>query len=203
MLAGLWSGEPFSYEGEEYRIDDVTFQPTPVQQPRIPVWVGGQWPNRAPFRRAARWDGAIPIANDGRTPITPDILREIGDLIRAHRTSDEPFDMVVGVGNAMDDPSEIADRVAALEDAGLTWAIHSFGSWAGSDGRAPEVGYDRGRRGSPALQSPMRHIRLPAATILIFSPSSSLTSWRAASGVPLGRSSGTTSISHMCRSAAT
>ena len=132
VLAGLWSGEPFSYEGEEYRIDDVTFQPTPVQQPRIPVWVGGQWPNRAPFRRAARWDGAIPIANDGRTPITPDVLREIGDLIRAHRTSDEPFDMVVGVGNAMDDPSEIADRVAALEDAGLTWAIHSFGSWAGS-----------------------------------------------------------------------
>ena len=31
VLAGLWSGEPFSYEGEEYRIDDVTFQPTPVQ----------------------------------------------------------------------------------------------------------------------------------------------------------------------------
>ena len=73
VLAGLWSGEPFSYEGEEYRIDDVTFLPKPMQQPRIPVWVGGQWPNRAPFRRAARWDGAFPTANDGNTPITPDI----------------------------------------------------------------------------------------------------------------------------------
>lgn len=37
------------------------FQPTPVQQPRIPVWVAGRWPNRRPLRRAARWDGFFPI----------------------------------------------------------------------------------------------------------------------------------------------
>ena len=132
VLAGLWSGESFSYEGEEYRIDDVTFLPKPVQEPRIPVWVGGQWPNKAPFRRAARWDGAFPTANDGNTPITPDILREVGDYVSAHRTSDGPFDMVAGVENPMDDPSEVADRIAALEEAGLTWAIYSFGSWNGT-----------------------------------------------------------------------
>ena len=32
-------------------------QPVPVQQPRIPVWVAGEWPNRRPVRRALRWDG--------------------------------------------------------------------------------------------------------------------------------------------------
>lgn len=132
VLAGLWSGEPFSYEGEEYRIEDVTFLPKPVQEPRIPVWVGGQWPNRAPFRRAARWDGAFPTANDGNTPITPDILREVGEYVGAHRTSDGPYDMVAGVEKPMDDPSEVADRIAALEEAGLTWAIYSFGSWNGT-----------------------------------------------------------------------
>ena len=132
VLAGLWSGEPFSYDGDEYRIDDVTFLPKPVQEPRIPVWVGGQWPNRAPFRRAARWDGAFPTVNDGNTPITPDILREVGDYVSAHRTSDGPFDMVAGVENPMDDPSEVADQIAALEEAGLTWAIYSFGSWNGT-----------------------------------------------------------------------
>lgn len=132
ILAGLWSGEQFSYDGEEYRIDDVTFRPTPVQQPRIPVWVGGQWPNRAPFRRAARWDGVIPITNNGSTPITPDDLREISALIMEHRTSDAPFDVVAGAGNPMDDVSELTDRVAALGEAGLTWAICSFGPWAGT-----------------------------------------------------------------------
>ena len=132
VLAGLWSGEPFSYEGQEYRIDDVTFRPKPVQQPRIPVWVGGQWPNRAPFHRAARWDGAFPTANDGNTPITPDILREIDNYVKERRTSDGPFDLVAGAENPMDDPSELADRVAALEEAGLTWAIYSFGSWNGT-----------------------------------------------------------------------
>ena len=40
--------------------------------------------------------------------------------------------MVAGVGNPMDDPSEVADRIAALEEAGLTWAIYSFGAWNGT-----------------------------------------------------------------------
>lgn len=145
VLAGLWSGEPFSYEGQEYRIDDVTFRPKPVQQPRIPVWVGGQWPNRAPFRRAARWDGAFPTANDGNTPITPDILREIDNYVKERRTSDGPFDLVAGAENPMDDPSELADRVSALEEAGLTWAIYSFGSWNGT----MEGTRERVRQGPP------------------------------------------------------
>jgi alkanesulfonate monooxygenase SsuD/methylene tetrahydromethanopterin reductase-like flavin-dependent oxidoreductase (luciferase family) len=41
-LAAYWAGE---------------FEPRPVQQPRIPVWVAARWPNRRPVRRASRWDG--------------------------------------------------------------------------------------------------------------------------------------------------
>ena len=48
----------------------------------------------------------------------------------------------------MDDPSEVADRIAALEEAGLTWAIYSFGAWQ-LDNRGDEgARYGRGRRGS-------------------------------------------------------
>jgi hypothetical protein len=39
VLTGLWSGEPFSFRGEHLRVEDVQFLPTPVQQPRIPIWV--------------------------------------------------------------------------------------------------------------------------------------------------------------------
>ena len=56
----LWSGEPVTYRGDHITIDDVVFLPAPVQRPRVPIWVGGVWPNKAPMRRATRWDGAIP-----------------------------------------------------------------------------------------------------------------------------------------------
>jgi alkanesulfonate monooxygenase SsuD/methylene tetrahydromethanopterin reductase-like flavin-dependent oxidoreductase (luciferase family) len=56
----LWSGEPVTFRGAHVTIDDVAFRPVPVQRPRVPVWVGGNWPNKAPMRRAARWDGAVP-----------------------------------------------------------------------------------------------------------------------------------------------
>lgn len=40
VLTGLWSGERFSFSGEHYRVTDARFVPPPVQQPRIPIWVG-------------------------------------------------------------------------------------------------------------------------------------------------------------------
>src|SRR5438067_4066679 len=78
VLAGLWGGEPFSYRGEHYRVEETVFLPRPVQSPRIPVWVGGWWPHKPPLRRAARWDGVFPgkITPDSRfEAVTPDDLR--------------------------------------------------------------------------------------------------------------------------------
>jgi len=63
ILAGLWSGEPFQFDGDHYHIEQAQFLPPPFQQPRIPVWVGGEWPNKRPFRRMARWDGMFPLFN--------------------------------------------------------------------------------------------------------------------------------------------
>jgi alkanesulfonate monooxygenase SsuD/methylene tetrahydromethanopterin reductase-like flavin-dependent oxidoreductase (luciferase family) len=49
VLTGLWSGEPFSFHGRHYQIDEATLLPRPVQQPRIPIWVGGTWPRKPSF----------------------------------------------------------------------------------------------------------------------------------------------------------
>lgn len=48
VLAGMWTGEPFAYDGEHYRVKEQVFLPTPVQSPRIPVWVSAKWRNRGP-----------------------------------------------------------------------------------------------------------------------------------------------------------
>ena len=44
--------------GLHFAFDEVTFLPRPVQEPRIPLWIGGGYPNRGPTERALRWDGS-------------------------------------------------------------------------------------------------------------------------------------------------
>jgi hypothetical protein len=69
VIEGLWSGEPFSYNGAFFSLDHAVLKPTPVQEPRIPIIVGGVWPNKNPFHRGARWDGMVPhYRGDGIVP---------------------------------------------------------------------------------------------------------------------------------------
>jgi alkanesulfonate monooxygenase SsuD/methylene tetrahydromethanopterin reductase-like flavin-dependent oxidoreductase (luciferase family) len=124
----LWSGEPVTYRGRHVAVEDVTFLPTPVQRPRVPVWVGGEWPARPPMRRAARWDGAIPIllAGPERRPRQPDAatVGEIHAFLRAQRAAaglaGRPFDLVVS-GTSPAAAAAAADLVGPLGPAGATW----------------------------------------------------------------------------------
>jgi alkanesulfonate monooxygenase SsuD/methylene tetrahydromethanopterin reductase-like flavin-dependent oxidoreductase (luciferase family) len=124
----LWSGDPVTFRGEHVVIDDVTFLPTPVQRPRVPIWVGGEWPARAPMRRAARWDGAIPLLlpDRGREPLQPDAatVRQIHGFLTGQRAKaglgGEPFDLVMS-GTSPAPPAAAADLVGPLAEAGATW----------------------------------------------------------------------------------
>jgi probable F420-dependent oxidoreductase len=55
-LTMLWRDEHISYAGKHYQFTDVAFYPKPIQQPRIPIWVGGE--GQAAQRRAARYGDA-------------------------------------------------------------------------------------------------------------------------------------------------
>jgi alkanesulfonate monooxygenase SsuD/methylene tetrahydromethanopterin reductase-like flavin-dependent oxidoreductase (luciferase family) len=90
------------------------FRPVPVQQPRIPVWVAGQWPHRRPVRRALRFDGLFMIGQPG-----PDALAEVvGEIRDAHPAAD-PFDVITELPPGED--------LKPWERAGLTWALTHFG----------------------------------------------------------------------------
>lgn len=131
ILAGLWTGELFSFQGEHYRVAETRFQPTPVQSPRIPIWVGGSWPNKAPMRRAARWDGAFPASNEnnGMALLSVDEVRDIAAYVAAHRTAEGPFDLVIGGETPGDDPAQATALLAPYAEAGVTWwqeMLHGF-----------------------------------------------------------------------------
>jgi probable F420-dependent oxidoreductase len=134
ILAGLWTGERFSYQGKHYTVDPVRFTPTPVQRPRIPVWVGGVLPARRPIERAARWDGMVPItyAGGGLARVSADDMGEVRDRIAATRGSADGIDLVVWAEVA-DDPAAVAEIARAYEEAGTTWWIESARPGSGAD----------------------------------------------------------------------
>jgi alkanesulfonate monooxygenase SsuD/methylene tetrahydromethanopterin reductase-like flavin-dependent oxidoreductase (luciferase family) len=147
LLDDLWRGEPVTMRGEYLTALDVTMLPRPVQRPRIPVWVGGRWPNRAPFRRAARWDGVMPTHRDyglGET-MPPDELRAALRYTREQRSSDGPFDVALEGRTDGAAPDRGARHVAPYLDAGLTWWIEALGWWRGS----PADAMTRIRQGPP------------------------------------------------------
>ncbi|BCJ29153.1 LLM class flavin-dependent oxidoreductase [Actinocatenispora sera] len=123
LLNRYWSGEPVNHDGKHYQVRDVQLLPATVQRPRTPVWVGGYWPRRRPIRRAARWDGVVPLFTDARHGEVPSIgaVRELVDYVRAQRADrDGPFEIVLG-GASPGDPAAARDLISPLADAGATW----------------------------------------------------------------------------------
>jgi alkanesulfonate monooxygenase SsuD/methylene tetrahydromethanopterin reductase-like flavin-dependent oxidoreductase (luciferase family) len=143
LLAQLWQGEPVTHRGRHYTIvpevDQPFFQglagftPTPLQTPRIPIWVGGNWPLKGPFRRAARWDGVFPNRLGGA--VRPGDLREIVSFIANLREGRGPFEVAVG-GSTSGSGQAAEEVVAPFREAGATWWMErisplAFG-WDGS-----------------------------------------------------------------------
>ena len=111
LLCRLWSGEPVTHHGPHFTADDVRFEPRPLQQPRIPIWVAAPTGRPRPVRRAARYDGIC-------TDATPEQAPALLDRIRRERGSLDGFD-VVAAGRPGRAPG-------GWEAAGATWWITAF-----------------------------------------------------------------------------
>jgi len=122
LLVRYWSGDPVNHEGTHYQVRDVTLLPASTQRPRPPVWIAGFWPRRAPMRRAARWDGVVPLFEDAKHGVVPPVeqVRDVVAYVGEHRTSDGPYDVVVG-GISPGDPSAAAELIEPFAAAGATW----------------------------------------------------------------------------------
>ena len=121
MLIGLWSGEPFSYAGKYYHIENAHFLPKPLQQPRIPIWVGGNWPYKAPFRRAAKWDGVFPLFSvwDNEQQLAQ--LNGMIRYLRKHRKYEQPMDIICMGVTPDAESKEGIDWVEQRAELGATW----------------------------------------------------------------------------------
>jgi alkanesulfonate monooxygenase SsuD/methylene tetrahydromethanopterin reductase-like flavin-dependent oxidoreductase (luciferase family) len=124
LLARYWSGTEVTHDGRHYRVANVELLPPTVQKPRPPIWVAGYWPNRRPMRRAARWDGVVPLFENARHGQIPDAgeLRELVAYVDRYRQDAQgsPYEVVVG-GATPGDPAAARRLIAPLADVGATW----------------------------------------------------------------------------------
>jgi alkanesulfonate monooxygenase SsuD/methylene tetrahydromethanopterin reductase-like flavin-dependent oxidoreductase (luciferase family) len=141
-LTALLSGQRVDFDGEHVTVHCPPALPRPVNG-AIPIWVGGWWPNTAPFVRAARYDGVVPgrLGAERGERLTIDDFAAIRELIGRQ---DDGYDYVAsGTTNAP------ADTVAVRRwhAAGATWwleTLHPFGDSAAMR--------DRLRAGPPRLR---------------------------------------------------
>jgi alkanesulfonate monooxygenase SsuD/methylene tetrahydromethanopterin reductase-like flavin-dependent oxidoreductase (luciferase family) len=124
VLIRLWSGEEVSYQGEHYQLASVRFLPTPVQTPRIPIWVAGIWPHKKPFQRAAQFEGVYPQQHGGA--LTPEDYQQILAFIQPLRTQNTPFEVLTRGRTSGADFAADAALAAAYAQAGVTWWLEQF-----------------------------------------------------------------------------
>ena len=125
ILAGLWRGQPFSYDGKHYHVKPTTFvpPPPPVQSPRIPIWVVGAWPRMKSMQRVLRYDGLLPNVMKNGTPVRATIadIRAMRAFIDQHRAEKTPFEIVVEGKTPGKNRQRASAIVRRWADAGATW----------------------------------------------------------------------------------
>ncbi len=137
VVTGLWSGEPFQFDGKYYHLKPAIFRPRPVQQPRIPIWAAGVWPHKRPLARMARWDGMFPLFWGIDDP-----AEQQATCVRWSRpcwrcasknlpdAAQRPFDVVVTGETPPDRPAQTEAYIAGFAAAGATWWLEGAGAGA-------------------------------------------------------------------------
>ncbi len=117
IVAGLWSGAPFAFEGKHFTVREVTFAPRPVQQPRIPIWIGGGFPNPRAIERSLRWDGTCMYRRDDGHLRAEDV-RELRAL-----AGERDWTIAPGGQPRREDWDEEREQRAAIAAAGADWWV--------------------------------------------------------------------------------
>ena len=130
ILTGLWNGQPFNYSGKHYTIKETSFlpPPSPVQKPRIPIWIVGAWPKKKSMRRVLKYDGILPtkMVAGKHVKVEPEDIRNIKSWIEEHRLEDAPFDIIIEGKTPGNDPDEWKNIIIPYSEAGATWWIESM-----------------------------------------------------------------------------
>lgn len=124
IVRGLWSGEPTTFRGQHFSIEDQRLSLTPVQPGGPKIWIGAG-PHRTGARRAARLGDAWIIPPHE----TPERLRELLAVYREEREAlglGVPAEVVVRRELVLDDDPERARSIGVAARGALTRQYAAF-----------------------------------------------------------------------------
>lgn len=122
IINRLWQGDTVTSIGGHFQVEDLHFRPRPIQQPRIPIWCASVYPNQAPMKRAARWDGIFPISFNDRA-LTTDEWRKILATIKRYRDPELPF---AAVHSGISQDAYDVDAVQPYANVGVNWWLEDI-----------------------------------------------------------------------------
>jgi probable F420-dependent oxidoreductase len=116
VMLRCWQGGEFGYEGQWVNFRRLGFAPTPVQKPRIPLWVGSLGTAGPPMRRAAKY---ADVWHPGL--LTPSELAEGSRRLNELAGREVPVSIRTefAAGTA---PREILDKLLEYREAGCIQA---------------------------------------------------------------------------------
>lgn len=138
IIQQLWTGEPVDYQGKHYHVK-AQHAPTPVQS-QIPIWVGGEWPNKPPFRRAARYHGVFPLKarpRDWEDSLVEEDYVDILNYISRKGGDLENYDVVKSVYSESDSEKNL--WMQAYVDVGVNYLLDCLDPWRGNEKSLLEV----------------------------------------------------------------
>jgi hypothetical protein len=98
-------------------MDEVTFAPRPMQQPRPPIWIGGGYPNPRAVERSLRWDGTCMYERSGGH-LTPEGVRDLRG-----RAGERRWTIAVGGQPRRESWDEEREAIRAVAEAGADWWV--------------------------------------------------------------------------------
>lgn len=131
IMTGLWKGQPFSYNGKHYTIKPTTFPApeSPVQKPRVPIWVVGAWQREKSMARVLRYDGLLPniLGSDNKhIEPKPEDIRAMKAYVDEKRTEKTPFDIIVEGRTSNKERDKQQALIQPMIEAGATWWIENM-----------------------------------------------------------------------------
>lgn len=132
IINNFMSGEEVNFSGKHYTVNGVRYKSS-VQTPRVPIWIGGFWPIKGPFKRGARWGGMIPhtmrVKKDELAILSPEEVEESMKFIKELRNGDSGnFDYVM-LNPLPDDENQRVELVEKYHKLGVSWWVDSVYEW--------------------------------------------------------------------------